>query len=80
MACNCIDEVNKKMAESGRNTMLDIPITFSTTGGGVKNDKVTITTCKRDDKKREKALRLFPAYCPFCGKLYDKEQVVTNER
>lgn len=73
--CNCISEVEAKLEETGRNTKLDIPITFSLTGS-LHGDKVTVSTCKRDEKKREKPLRLFAAYCPFCGVAYESEQAV----
>lgn len=64
--CNCIEEVNQKLKESGRNTMLDIPITFSAVGiDSVR--RISILTCKMDNKKREKPLRLFGSFCPFCG-------------
>lgn len=65
--CNCIEDVNKKLAEMGKNTKLDIPITFS---GKLSADRVAIKTCKLDDGKREKPITVTPAYCPFCGKLY----------
>jgi hypothetical protein len=70
--CNCIEEVEKKLSESGRNTKLDIPITFSATHKMSAN-RVTISTCKRDEKKREKPLRMFAAHCPFCGLPYEED-------
>lgn len=73
--CNCISEVEAKLKETGRNTKLDIPITFSLTGK-LSADRVNVATCKRDDKKREKPLRLFAAYCPFCGEAYESGEAV----
>ena len=69
--CNCIDEVQKKLLESGSNTMLDIPMSFSPSG--ITANRVTISTCKREDKKRGKPKRVFGAYCPFCGLPYPEE-------
>ena len=71
--CNCISEVEEQLKATGRNTMLDIPITFSLTGS-LSGGKVTISTCKRDEKKREKPLRLFASFCPFCGEAYPSKQ------
>lgn len=71
--CNCISEVEAKLKETGRNTKLDIPVTFSLTGK-LSADRVNVATCKRDDKKREKPLRLFAAFCPFCGEAYPDKQ------
>lgn len=73
--CNCISEINQQLKESGKNTMLDIPIVFSMSGG-LSGDKVTISTCKREDKKREKPLRLFAMFCPFCGEKYPSREAV----
>ena len=71
--CNCISEVEAKLKETGRNTKLDIPVTFSLTGK-LSADRVNVATCKRDDKKREKPLRLFAAFCPFCGEAYPEKE------
>lgn len=75
--CNCISEVDEKLVASGRNTKLDIPITFSLTGK-LSATKVTISTCKRDNAKREKPLRLYPAFCPFCGVAYEGEEAAEH--
>jgi hypothetical protein len=68
--CNCIEEVQKKLLETGRNTMLDIPMSLSPSHD-LSANRVTISTCKRDEKKREKPLRMFASYCPFCGLPYE---------
>jgi hypothetical protein len=70
--CNCIEKVEKKLLESGTNTKLDIPITLSA-NHDLSANRVTISTCKRDEKKREKPTRMFASYCPFCGLPYKKE-------
>jgi hypothetical protein len=68
--CNCIIEMQKALEESNKNTMLDIPITFSS-NGQLKANRVMISTCKRDNSKREKPIKLLPSYCPFCGEKYE---------
>ena len=75
--CNCISEVEEKLKETGRNTKLDIPITFSLTGK-LSADRVNVATCKRDEKKREKPLRLFAAFCPFCGEAYPEKEATEH--
>jgi spore coat polysaccharide biosynthesis protein SpsF (cytidylyltransferase family) len=70
--CNCIADMQKALEESGKNTMLDIPIVIDRKTGAMKADKVMIATCKRDNNKREKPIKLFPSHCPFCGELYPR--------
>jgi len=67
--CNCIVEVNKHLEEMGKNTQLDIPITWNG-AGKVQADRISIMTRKADDTKREKPIEIIPAYCPFCGERY----------
>jgi hypothetical protein len=67
--CNCIEEVNRKIAATGRNTELDIPFTWNR-DGSVNAPRVSIKTRKLDDVKREKPLPIIPTYCPFCGEAY----------
>jgi hypothetical protein len=69
--CNCIKEINAKLVEAGKNTRLDIPITWSFIDQ-LDASWVAIKTCKLDDSKREKPVTLLPAYCPFCGEAYAK--------
>jgi len=73
--CNCIEEINKKLEEMSpdNNTKLDIPFTWSTSGSISRVDRVRIVTCKRDDKIRKKPISIQPAYCPFCGLVYDSQ-------
>ncbi len=77
--CDCISQVQAKLEETGKNTKLDIPITFSLTGK-LGADRVTVATCKRDNKKREKPLPVFASYCPFCGERYESEEAVEQSR
>ena len=66
--CNCIDDLNERLKALNKNTMLDIPITWSP-----EARRVAIMTCKIDDKVRQKPIPVLPTYCPFCGEEYSKE-------
>ena len=77
--CNCIAEIQEALEKSGKNTMLDIPISFDPRTGVMHANKVTIAVCKRDNSKREKPIRLFPSHCPFCGELYVDAENVQSE-
>ena len=77
--CNCIEEINKRLEEMqpDNNTKLDIPITFSLSGKfGIQ--RVRVQTTKRDTYNRKKPISIQAAYCPFCGKAYEEEPIVTN--
>jgi len=77
--CNCIEEVNKRLAEMqpDNNTELDIPFSFGMSGK-FTIEKVRICTTKRDTYNRKKPMSIQAAYCPFCGEAYESEQIVTN--
>lgn len=62
--CNCIDEVNAKLAE--HNAQILLPMFVG--GGGPK--RPFIETTKLDEKKRGKPPALFATVCPFCGAKY----------
>lgn len=71
--CDCIEKVEIELRKTGTNTMLDIPISFS--GNGNFNAmRVTVSTCKRDDRKRNKPIRVFASFCPFCGEKYKEKE------
>lgn len=70
--CNCHLLVDQQLEEKGSNTRLDIPLVFHQ--GQVSTHIVSITTCKRDIKKREKPIKVFATYCPFCGEKYPKNK------
>jgi predicted Zn-ribbon and HTH transcriptional regulator len=74
--CDCIEKIDKLLAESkpDNNTKLDIPFTWSKAGKIDKVDRVRIVTTKRDDKVRKKPISIQPAYCPFCGIAYEDEE------
>lgn len=68
--CDCIERIQNQLKESGRNTQLDIPITFSHDTMDLNADRVQIATRKLDRNKSEKPLPMIPSFCPFCGKAY----------
>jgi hypothetical protein len=71
--CNCIEKTNKSLKEHPEwNTTLDIPFTWDKKGA-LSADKVTISTMKADDRNRQKPIRLFASYCPFCGEKYKEK-------
>lgn len=66
--CNCIAEAEKALKDT--NTTLDVPIVINSKSGKISANRLTVTTIKRDMKKREQPSRIFASYCPFCGKKY----------
>ena len=69
--CDCIEEVNAKFVEMGKNTQLDIPISISVEKGIASVSTVRIATRKLDTSKREKPISLVAGFCPFCGEEYE---------
>lgn len=63
--CNCIAEVNAKLAE--RNTKLTESIVIS---GGTMDLCLLICTEVVEKKRGAKALLVQPSHCPFCGERY----------
>ena len=76
MACNCIKEVNEALVDS--NTRLDVPTVANLLTGQLRSDRVTISTYKRDSKKRGSLPKIFAVYCPFCGKKYQEGNKVNG--
>ena len=69
--CNCIKMLNAAMG--GENTALDIPVMINIGTGEMAPARMMIATCKRDPKRRGRALPLPVNFCPVCGEKYDKE-------
>ncbi len=65
--CDCMSNIDKhlKAQEPANNTML----VFNLLGPA----RAVIATCKRDEKKRQKAAYMLATYCPFCGERYETE-------
>lgn len=76
MSCNCIDEMNAKLAE--HNTEVGVTFGFSR-NGGPSYLLPHINTSKIDKKKRVGPVLAIPTFCPFCGKPYgDQEYDITT--
>ncbi len=61
-ACNCIEEVNAKLAE--RNTRIMLPIMF---GADQTPRPMIVTDQIETGRGKKKACGMFAAFCPFCG-------------
>lgn len=60
--CDCISRIDAKLATDAPNTMLVLNLLGPT--------RAVVATCKRQEKKREKAAYVMASYCPFCGEQY----------
>lgn len=61
--CDCISKIDGHLKEKAPNTMLVLNM--------LGPQRAVISTCKRDDKKREKPAYMMATYCPFCGDKYE---------
>lgn len=68
--CDCINEVNKKLAEKNLNTVIDVPFLMDDDMNVSSKRKASIVTAKADKSVRKKPVSLFAAFCPFCGEEY----------
>ena len=60
MNCNCVDMVNRGLADSGGE--INVTVTFS------GHHYVTVETVRKVGAKRGKTPRLIATFCPFCGR------------
>lgn len=67
--CQCLEVINKRLAEQRSNTRVDSVdvINFST---GKMRSTARITVVRNDPKNRETLQAIVPTYCPFCGQKY----------
>lgn len=65
--CDCISSVNQDLAQ--HNSML-----VCTLFG--KPNRVIISTCKVEEKKRGKLPSMLASFCPFCGEDYAAKPTV----
>jgi hypothetical protein len=67
--CECIKKANKELA--ARNTVLETVSVIDKEFFAKKvlrtKEKLFVPTKKLDPKKREKPLKVFMNFCPFCG-------------
>lgn len=68
--CDCVKLVGEALKETNTELAIEFRINFETRKTSIWP---TIATRKRDSKNREAAKKLFPTFCPFCGKKYPKE-------
>ncbi len=69
--CDCIKLTNGALQKEGCNTKLEIPLLLSPGLDDIsQSQRVIISTVKADSKKRDRPMRLFASFCPFCGKKY----------
>ena len=69
--CNCIEEVNKRL--NNYDTVLDVPIQI-TSKNSLVADRVLVATCKKNIKAKQKPMKVFATFCPFCGKQYEETE------
>ena len=62
MACNCITEIDGKLAE--RNTRIMLPIMLS---ADQTARPMIVTDQIETGRGKKKAVGLFATFCPFCG-------------
>lgn len=70
MKCECVDEVDKKLAE--HNTRLTKAIVFADRG---TNPNLMLRTEQIETGRgKKKAVSMFLSCCPFCGMKYEPAQ------
>lgn len=66
MTCNCVEEVNEKLAT--RNTRLTQALVFTQRGN---NPNLMLQTEQIESGRgKQKAVGMFLTHCPFCGDKY----------
>ena len=71
-SCDCQDHVNEQLKPY--NTFVESKMLMSFETGKFRESTPMIVTAKIDSKKRQPAMPIFCAYCPFCGKKYPDEK------
>lgn len=77
MACNCMEDVNAKLAT--RNTRLTQAIVFNKAGRENNPDLMLQTEQIETGRGKAKAVSMFISYCPFCGAEYDPPRAAARE-
>jgi hypothetical protein len=67
-ACGCLDKLNEQLA--AHNTVVETGFWMNFTTGR-QGEGLMIATCKKDPKKRGRALKVDAKFCPWCGIKYD---------
>ena len=63
--CDCIEKLNKQMAESNYNAVVSQAIGIH----GIIPNAIVLTE-KLDKDVKRKPLSMFATFCPFCGEQY----------
>lgn len=72
--CNCVEEVDAKLAAEGFNTRLGHTLHMVRRGKlGEMVSLPMLTTMVVEKKRGARAKLVIPSFCPFCGKKYDLE-------
>ena len=61
--CDCIEEVEKRLADRGLNTKITLP--DFVLNNGAYRPKLVVE--KVDKNVRKKPIDIFVSFCPFCG-------------
>jgi len=80
MACKCIEKINAELKRAKTNTELEVPVCLNLIAGKISASTCVVATVKIDSHIRGKAKTVFAAYCPFCGKRYERQKRKTKQR
>lgn len=68
MSCKCIDKLNKELAKDKRQATLELTLTMDG-----KAYPYMSAAYKKGKQIKDRHITVVPAFCPFCGKRYEKE-------
>lgn len=68
--CNCWSEIDRILAEKGRNTRLAMCLVHDREANTMKA-RLLVATVKVDDSERGKPTEMVASHCPFCGAKFD---------
>ncbi|MBN9601854.1 MAG: hypothetical protein J0G33_02875 [Afipia felis] len=76
MACNCIDEIDAKLAE--HNSKLEVGFTL----GSEERHSFVFPALRTEkiDKRNRKKMGAIPTFCPFCGTRYREASPATEKK
>jgi len=68
--CNCIEKVNKLLANEGTNAKVASPELVNGNLEKITLNRAQVLTEKLDTTKRTKLVKITADFCPFCGETY----------